>query len=114
MKCIALYSWLVMRHFRENWGHHTSFMKQNLCHLCFQPVYRTVSAHIHRHMVGTHALAAYSNVAANTTAVPCTVSAHTPTVLSFISVIFQAHIGASCLRLCWLLAVRKSYDCIKL
>ena len=65
-------------------------------------------------MVGTHAPAAYSNVAAKTTAVPCTVSAHAPTVLSSISVIFQAHIGASCLRLCWLQAVRKSYGCNKL
>ena len=30
---------------------------------------------------GTHASAAYSEVTANTTAVPCTVSAHTPNVL---------------------------------
>ena len=48
---------------------------------CVQPVYTTGSTCIHRHMVGTHAPAAYSNVAANTTAVPCTVSVHVPTVL---------------------------------
>ena len=38
------------------------------------PVYTTVSGCIHyRHTVGTHAPAACSDVAANTTAVPCTV-----------------------------------------
>ena len=31
-------------------------------------------------MVGTHVPAAYSDVAANTTAVPCTIGAHTPTI----------------------------------
>ena len=49
---------------------------------CVQPVYTTVRGCIHRDTVGTHALAACSNVTANTTAVPCTVSVHTPTVLS--------------------------------
>ena len=32
-------------------------------------------------MVGTHVPAACSDVAANTTAVPCTIGAHTPTIL---------------------------------
>ena len=42
--------------------------------------YITVSACIHT--VGTHAPAAYSDVAANTTTIPCTEDVHTPTVLS--------------------------------
>ena len=60
-------------------------------------------------MVGTHASAAYSDVAANTTAVPCTVSAHTLTVLSgyVVSVIIRAHFRASCLRLYWLSSCTK-------
>jgi len=53
--------------------------------LCVQSVYTTtltsVSACIHRQMVGTHVPAACSNVAANTTAVPCTIGVHTPTIL---------------------------------
>ena len=71
---------------------------------CVQPVYKTVIGCIHRHMVGTHTTAACSDVAANTTAVPCTVNAHTLTVLSgyVVSVIIRAHFRASCLRLYWL------------
>ena len=62
---------------------------------CVQSVYRTVITCIHGHTVGTHAPAAYFDVAANTTAIPCTVSWHTWTVLlSSISVIFQAHFRA--------------------
>ena len=34
------------------------------------------------HTVGTHAPAAFSDVATNTTTIPCTVDVHTPTVLS--------------------------------
>ena len=66
--------------------------------------YTTVIGCIHRHTVGTHAPAACSDVAANTTTVPCTVSAHTLTVLSgyVVSVIVRAHFRASCLRLYWL------------
>ena len=42
----------------------------------------SVSTCIHRRMEGIHIPAAYSNVAAaNTTAVPCTLGTHTPTIL---------------------------------
>ena len=42
--------------------------------------YITVSSCMHT--VGTHAPAAYSDVTANTTTIPCTEDVHTPTVLS--------------------------------
>ena len=52
---------------------------------CVQSVCTTtltsVSTCIHRQMVGIHVPAACSDVAANTTAVPCTIGAHTPTIL---------------------------------
>ena len=46
------------------------------------------------HTCTTHAPAAYSNVATNTTAIPCTIGAYGPAVFPdclYISVIFQAH-----------------------
>ena len=64
--------------------------------------YTTVSACIHA--VGTYAPTAYSGVAANATTVPCTIGHHAhsscPSWLSFISVIFQAQLGANCLAGC--------------
>jgi len=63
-------------------------------------------------MVGTHALAACSDVAANTTAVPCTVSVHTPTVLSgyVVSVTsFQLTLELAALGYAGCQVVRKSY-----
>ena len=52
---------------------------------CRQPstqLLACVSASIHRHtVVGTPVRAAYSDVIANTTAVPCTIGVHTLTVL---------------------------------
>ena len=50
---------------------------------CIQPVYTTASACIHRHTVGTRASAAYNfrSRCQHSCSYPCTVSAHTPTVL---------------------------------
>ena len=67
-------------------GRYASAMKQNLCRvLCSVSLhhncYTSVSACIYRHMVGTHVPAAYSDVAAHTTAVHCTVDAHILTIL---------------------------------
>ena len=67
-------------------SHHTSAMKQNLCHLLNSAcLYTTVSTCIHGQSygryIGTHTPAAYSKVAATTTAVPCTVSVHALAVL---------------------------------
>ena len=64
----------------------------------------------HRHTIGTHTLAAYSNVATNTTAIPSKnrwTFSDCPSSQCFISVIFQAHLGASCLRQSWLSSCRK-------
>ena len=55
--------------------------------------------------VDTHSSAGYSDVTANTTAIPGTIGVHAPAVLSgclSISIIFQAHFEASCLMLSWL------------
>ena len=66
-------------------------------HLSYLSSYKTVSTCIH--VVETHTPAAYSGVAANTTTIPCAIGhqAHSscPSWLSFISVIFQAQLGAS-------------------
>ena len=53
-----------------------SAVKQDLCRLLCSACLR-----IHRHTLGIHTPAAYSDVAANTTAIPCTVNWHTPSVL---------------------------------
>ena len=67
---------------------------------CIQPVYKTVSACIHRHTVGTLASAAYNfQCRCQHSYYPYTVIVHTPTVLPAwlpLSIIFQAHFRASC------------------
>ena len=66
-------------------------------------IYTTVSPCVYT--VGNHALAAHSNVAANTLLPSfynkCACSSY-PSWLSFISIISQAHPGAICLMLIWL------------
>ena len=60
-------------------------------------------------MGGTHTPAAYSNVAANTTVIiPCTIGGHT---LAVLLAVFQAHLGASCLRQSWLPSCTKTSAC---
>ena len=65
---------------------------------------KQLSVFIYICTVGTHVPSAYSSVTANTTTIHCTLghSAHSscPTWLSFISVIFQAQLGANCLAGC--------------
>ena len=63
-------------------NHHTSAMKQNLCRLLRSAChYTTVSACVHRQSyIRSCSSYQFQSLTANTTAVPCTVSAHTPTV----------------------------------
>ena len=56
---------------------HTSAVKQNFSHLPCSPCLHNCKCQYTIHsMVGTHAPAAYSNIAANTTAIPCTRTSH--------------------------------------
>ena len=73
-------------------------------HLLYLSSYKTACQRLYTYTIGTHGPAAYSGVAANTITIPCTIGHHThsscPPWLSFISTIFQAQLGASCLAGC--------------
>ena len=90
---IAEIAWHVIEWYTKEWGHFS-----------YLSSYITICACMHTG--GTHAPAAYSGVAAHTTTIPCTIghSAHSscPSWLSFLSIIFQAQFGASCLAGCQL------------
>ena len=65
-----------------------SAVKQDLCRHLY--LYTTVSACIHRHMVGTRASAAYNfRCRCQHNCCPCTVSVHT---LSFLAIFYKHHL----------------------
>ena len=90
-------AWLVM--YSPYLGHLRGTADEGRCQAeslllsaCVQHVYTTVSTCIHRHTVGIHTPAAYSDAAANKTAVRCTVSVHTLTV--FLAVFYKRHLSS--------------------
>ena len=71
--------WFVVHRDIANGSRYASAMKQNLCLLHSACLYTIVSPCIRT--VGIHAPAAYSDVAVNATAIPCTIGGYTPAIV---------------------------------
>ena len=82
---IAENAWNVMEWYTKQWRY-----------LSYLSSYITVSTYRSIHAVGTHAPAAYTGVAANTTTIPCTIvhSAHSMQ-LSFLAIFHKCHLSSS-------------------